>query len=179
MRDPLHYKYVTLCLTPEAWADLDGRARAAGKSRNRYARDLALADMSGQMGQAGEAEAVADTEHYEEGEAMSNNCPECQKAYTDGQLMQRDLKEAREELNYARQQAQQYQTLAERVQDEARSLATRLESAQRQAQRPDLKAVLQDPQVAAALPEALNKEQALSIARRHFPNLFEPMTLKF
>ena len=109
-----------------------------------------------------------------------SSCPECSRNYTDLQLLKRDLEQANEELNYARQQTQQAQNLAQKAQEEARGLALRLETAQRAGGRPrDLKEILADPAMAAKLPEVLDKDQALAIARRHLPALFEPVTLKF
>lgn len=177
---------LTLYLTDHNLRELTEQAAAANKSPATYARDLVLEAIGGAKAPARqtkrkskpEADQVVINEPKIEEETMQN-CPDCQKAYTDAQLRERDMREKQEELEYARQQLQAAQQLAQRAQEEARNLAHRLEAAQRaQAQRPDIKAILSDPQVAAELPAALDKNQALAVARLHLPNLFEPVKLK-
>ena len=107
-----------------------------------------------------------------------NNCPDCLRHEMTLELEERDLDEARQEASYWQTQA----TKAGEELGRVSRIAQALEAQANTDRHGDIHSMLACPQCGpramADLPNAINKKQALSIARQHAPELFEPVRLK-
>ena len=164
---------VSLTVTKHQKDQLVQQAEAAGLTLNKMLQDKVL------NGQARDLAFEANQKQIKEViMANQDNCPGCIKSSFDLELKTRDLTEAKEETQYWQQQAQKANEELQRVtnlakQAEARANADRHSS---------IKEILECPtcgaRAAEELPKAVDKKQALHIARLHVPELFEPVKLK-
>jgi len=170
---------ISISVTRDQKERLQARAEAVGLTLNKMLQQMVLGGEAATFNNSMTNEKDNSIQNEEvEMSNSENNCPDCLRHEMTLELKERDLDEARQEASYWQTQAKQAGEELGRVSRIAQSLEAQANT-DRHA---DIHSMLAcphcGPRAMAELPNAINKKQALIIARQHAPELFEPVRLK-
>jgi len=172
---------ISLSVTSKQKETLKSQAENQGLTLNQMLKQMVLGETSATFNNTQRINDTTQENDIKNKETMmstNEHCPDCLRHEMNLELKERDLDEAREEASYWQTQARQASEELGRV----TRIAQSLEAESNTDRHSDIGSLLAcpncGPRAIAELPGVISKKQALSIARRHAPELFEPVKLK-